>query len=264
MFEAQNIRVTLGGKSILHGVDFQARPGEITAIVGPNGSGKSTFIKAICQDHAYDGSVTLNGRDLSGYEPYALAALRGVLPQEGRLAFPFTVAEVLRIGLSAGIHGDDPGLLDRALGLAGLQGYAHRTFHDLSGGEQQRAHLARVLCQVWQPVVDGVPRWLLLDEPVASLDIGHQLIVMRCLQDYAARGGGVIAVMHDLNLTAMIADQITMMMDGRVLASGAPDAVLTDQVLSQAYGCTIRTNHVPTGCASYLLPQAALQTASLS
>jgi iron complex transport system ATP-binding protein len=82
---------------------------------------------------------------------------------------------------------------------------------------------------------------------------------MRCLQDYAARGGGVIAVMHDLNLTAMIADQITMLMDGRVLASGASDTVLIDHVLSQAYGCTIRTNHVPSGCPSYLLPQAAVE-----
>jgi iron complex transport system ATP-binding protein len=141
--------------------------------------------------------------------------------------------------------------------MVGLSGYDNRHFQDLSGGEQQRAHLARVLCQVWEPVVDGQPRWLLLDEPVASLDIGHQLVVMQCLQDYARKGGGVIAVMHDLNLTAMIADQIAMVSDGRIIADGSPEQVLTDVVLSNAYGCALRTNHVPQNCVGFILPQAA-------
>lgn len=257
MFEARDIKVRLSRTDILHGIDLAAAPGQITAIVGPNGSGKSTFIKALTEDHPYQGTIFLNGQRIADYAAHEKAALRGVLPQSGLLAFPFTVEEVLRIGLSAGPHGQNDGLIQRALATVGLQGYAHRTFHDLSGGEQQRAHLARVLCQVWEPVVEGAPRWLLLDEPVASLDIGHQLVVMRCLQDYAARGGGVIAVMHDLNLTSMIADHVLIIHNGRCATQGPVDAVFTDDVLSRVYDCQIKTNTTPVEPCRYLLPQVS-------
>ena len=253
MFEATDIEVRLGGKQILHSVDLSAEAGKVTCIVGPNGSGKSTLMKALTEDHKFHGQVKLNGKYISDYAPHEKAALRGVLPQSSQLTFPFTVEEVLRMGLSAGIHGMDDTLIERSLAQVGLQEHAHRTFHDLSGGEQQRAHLARVLCQVWEPLVNGVPRWLLLDEPVASLDIGHQLIVMRCVQDYAVRGGGVVAVMHDLNLTSMIADQVVMMSDGRIAARGSPSEVFTDTILSKVYDCGIRTNVTPE--ANYFLPQ---------
>lgn len=257
MIVASNISVSLGGTDILHGVDFEAETGQVTAIVGPNGSGKSTLIKALTQEHSYTGEITINGKPITVYQPWELAAIRGVLPQAATLAFPFTVIEILRLGLTAGIHGDNDRLIHDALSLVGLSGYANRPFQDLSGGEQQRAHLARVLCQVWEPKVDGQPRWLFLDEPVASLDIGHQLLVMRCLRDYADRGGGVVAVMHDLNLTAMIADRVAMVAKGAILQSGSAAEVLNDDLLSRAYGCNLRTNHVPTQCAGFILPQAA-------
>jgi len=257
MIKATNINVTIDGKGILHGVDFTASAGEVTAIVGPNGSGKSTLIKTLTQEIKYSGDIWVNGGAIESYRPWELAAIRGVLPQSATLAFPFTVIEILRLGLTAGIHGDNDRLIYESLSLVGLAGYAHRPFQDLSGGEQQRAHLARVLCQVWEPLVDGQPRWLLLDEPVASLDIGHQLLVMRCLRDYANRGGGVIAVMHDLNLTAMIADKVAIVSRGRIIADGETRDVLNDMTLSQAYGCDLRTNHVPLNCAGFILPQAA-------
>ena len=98
-----------------------------------------------------------------------------------------------------------------ALARVDLAGFEGRMYQELSGGEQQRVQLARVLCQVWTPVAEGRARYLFLDEPVSSLDIGHQLSVMRLARDFAARGGGVVAVMHDLNLTSMFADQVVMM-----------------------------------------------------
>ena len=137
----------------------------------------------------------------------------------------------------------------------GLAGYGPRDIQTLSGGEQARVHLARVLVQVWEPVTDDGPRWLFLDEPVAALDIGHQLTVMRITRSYADSGGGVVAVMHDLNLSAMFADRIALMLDGSILSQGRPAEVLTDTNLAQAYGCPVRVNAVPEQ-GPWLVPQA--------
>ncbi len=257
MIKAQSIAVKIGGKPILHGVNFQAKAGEVTVVVGPNGSGKTTLLRAITDEVAWNGHIQINDRDIHDYKSWELAAVRGVLPQTATLAFPFTVIEVVRMGLLSGIHSTTDTLAEQALARVGLAGYALRFFQELSGGEQQRAHLARVLCQVWEPVVDGVPRWLLLDEPVASLDIGHQLLIMDCLQNFAARGGGVIAVMHDLNLTAMIADAVTIISGGQAIASGAVEDVFTDQSLSTAYHCQLRSNTLPPKHSAFILPQTA-------
>ena len=142
-----------------------------------------------------------------------------------------------------------------------VSGFAHRFYQELSGGEQQRAQLARVLCQVWRPIVDGEPCWLLLDEPVASLDIAHQLMVMQIARDYARAGGGVVAVMHDLNLTAMFADAVTILSEGRVLAAGSIGDVMRDEVLSPAYGCQLRVNVAPPLGSTYVLPHTAVTAA---
>jgi len=256
MIIATDIGVTLGGKQILSGLSFSARAGEVTAIVGPNGSGKTTLLRALTQDVKYHGDISVNDRRVDAYAPWELAAVRAVLPQAASLAFPFTVREVVKLGLAAGIHGDRAELVEAALARVGLVTYADRTFHELSGGEQQRAHLARVLCQVWDPSGTDGPRWLLLDEPVASLDIAHQLQVMDILTDFAARGGGVIAVMHDLNLTAMVADNIAIIAGGTMIAQGSTVETFQDGYLSDAYGCELRTNTLPSREHGFVLPQA--------
>ena len=253
---ARGITVRLGRKAVLHGVDFTARPGALSAIVGPNGSGKTTLLRALVGDVAYEGAVSLDGRAIAGLEPWELAARRAVLAQATPIAFPFTVREVVGLGLAAGPHAAEPGIAAAALNAVGLAGYGGRFFQELSGGEQARAHLARVLAQVWAPVLQDRPRWLLLDEPVASLDIGHQLHIMRLARDYADRGGGVVAVMHDLNLTAMFADRVTLLHEGTVLDTGLPDEVLADHHLSRAYACPIRVNTAPPR-GTFILPQAA-------
>jgi iron complex transport system ATP-binding protein len=258
MLEATNIHARIGKKQILHGIDFTAKAGQITAIVGPNGSGKSTLLKAITDEVEFTGTIRLNGQDTSRMKPWELAALRGVLPQTTTLAFPFTVIEVVRMGLMSGTSGDRADMPARALAAVGLEGYAARFYQELSGGEQQRTQLARVLCQVWQPVVDGIPRWLLLDEPVASLDIGHQLLVMQLVSDYAERGGGVVAVMHDLNLSAMFAKEIAMIVQGNLLLSGPPEKVMQNDVLSKAYGCALKVNTPAASGQSYVLPHLAV------
>lgn len=254
---AENIRVSYGPREALRGVSLAAQPGEVTAIVGPNGSGKSTLLGAITASLPYRGTVRLNGRDIATLKPWELAAERAVLPQASRLAFPFTVIEVVRLGLQSGTAGDRPEVPMQALARVGLAHYANRTFQELSGGEAQRVMLARVLAQVWAPVERGQPRWLLLDEPVSSLDIAHQLQVMEIARDFARAGGGVIAVMHDLNLTALYADRVAVLASGQRLAFGSPREVLTDDVLSCAYGCALRVSSPPPVGIPYILPHAA-------
>jgi len=259
MLDARDIAVTLGRKQVLDGAFLHARAGEMTVIVGPNGSGKTTLLRAITGDLAYRGTVTLDGESMAGLAPHILAERRAVLPQSSILAFPFTVHEVVRLGLigRTALRADAAHLPARALERVGLAGYGARFFQELSGGEQARAQLARVLLQVWEPVQGGVPRWLFLDEPVAALDIGHQLQVMQLARRFAQAGGGVVAVMHDLNLTAMFADRVVLMLDGRVLAHGSVAEVLTDQNLSRAYGCQLRVSSLPPQGTAFILPQAA-------
>jgi iron complex transport system ATP-binding protein len=256
MLTATDLTLRRGARTILSGVRLQARPGTVTAIVGPNGSGKTTLLRALTGEARGKGTVTLNGRDVATTPPPALAALRAVLPQATPLAFPFMVGEVVRLGLMDGASGAGSDIVAKALAAVDLGGLADRFYQELSGGEQQRVQLARVLAQVWSPVGPNGPRWLFLDEPVASLDIRHQLQVIEIARRYADAGGGVVAVMHDLNLTAMVAGQVLLLGQGRILGAGPPSDVLTDALLESAYGCKLRTNRPPAS-GIYVLPQSA-------
>ena len=262
MIEARDVSVDIAGKRIVAGVDFAARPGEIAAIVGPNGSGKTTFLKALSGELAYTGYVALNGRDLSAMKPVEIATQRAVLPQVTTLSFPFTVREVVKLGLVGGrsgvLPGEDARLPERALARVDLDGFAGRFYQELSGGEQQRVQLARVLCQVWAPVLDSKPRYLFLDEPVSSLDIKHQLIIMNIARDFARRGGGVVAILHDLNLTAMFADRIFVMHRGRLAATGSPQDVLSDDLIEKVFDCRLRVGVLPAASMPFVLPQSAV------
>lgn len=260
MIKASNLSVRLSGKQILHGVSVEAHAGQLTAIVGPNGSGKTTTLKAIAGEIAYDGIVTINGHDIAQLKPWQLALKRAVLPQSTVISFPFTVREIVRMGLSvgAGNGADDIDRIARdALDAVDLTGFAGRFYQELSGGEQQRVQLARALCQIWNPVHDGEAAFLMLDEPVSSLDIRHQLTIMRLARSYCERGGGVIAVMHDLNLTAMFADRMVMMKGGRVRAAGHPTEVMTDSTMETVFGCAMRVNATPGGNIPFVLPHTA-------
>jgi iron complex transport system ATP-binding protein len=261
MIEARDISVSLGGRTIISNIDFAVKPGELAAIVGPNGSGKTTFLKALSAEHAYTGRVSVNGRDIASMKPWEAAALRAVLPQATALSFPFTVREIVKLGLTGGRSGVPAGenerLPERALARVDLEGFAGRFYQELSGGEQQRVQLARVLCQVWAPVLEGMPRYLFLDEPVSSLDIRHQLIIMNIARDFAARGGGVVAILHDLNLAAMFADRIFVMHRGRLAAAGSPQEVLSDELISSVFECNLKVGVPPAAGTPFVLPQSA-------
>ncbi len=255
MLEFRNISVRLGKRAILKAVSLDARAGELLAICGANGAGKSTLLKAALGEVPAEGALRLNGHDPARSRPETLSRLRAVLPQDTEVAFSFTLEDIVTMGREAGDFADRPDVGDLALAAVGLQGRERDDFRSLSGGERQRGHLARALAQVWEPVGPDGPRWLMLDEPVASLDLGHQLQVMRLARRYADAGGGVVAVMHDLNLSAMFADRIALLIDGRLEAIGPPAEVMQDHLLEQAYGCAVALNRVPT-TGPWILPQS--------
>ncbi|MBO6901236.1 MAG: heme ABC transporter ATP-binding protein [Rhizobiaceae bacterium] len=261
MISAKRISVRLGRSPILHDVDFAASPGRVTAIAGPNGSGKTTLLRALTGDVPFTGRVEINRRDLASLDAFELASMRAVLPQSANLSFPFTVREIVRLGLVGGRSGAAGGaletIIEEALIRVDLAGFAGRYYQELSGGEQQRVQLARVLCQVWRPVLDGVPRFLFLDEPVSSLDIRHQLVIMNIAREFAEAGGGVVAILHDLNLTAMYADQVAVVHRGRLAAAGEPRTVLTDDLLETVFECRLQVSVAPPSGGMFVLPQSA-------
>ncbi|OPB31992.1 heme ABC transporter ATP-binding protein [Bartonella sp. AR 15-3] len=261
MIEAINICIQREKTHILNHIHLQARSGALTIIIGPNGSGKSTFIQALSGEIPYNGKMTLNGHDIKQTQANKIAMMRAVLPQSTTLAFPFFVHEVVRLGLSINkvniTKAQFKSLPQKALKRVGLENYENRYYHQLSGGEQARVQLARVLCQVWEPIYNGVARWLILDEPIANLDIQHQLIVMNIIKNFVRSGGGVLAVLHDLNLAAHYADKIILLKQGKICCEGDASTVLTTENLRKAYNCSLTVSEVPKKNIPFILPQTA-------
>ena len=255
MLELINVAVHLGRRAVLQDITLSVRAGQLLAICGANGAGKSTLLKAVLGEVPATGTVRLNGFDVARGKPAALSAIRAVLPQDTEVAFGFTLGEIVRMGREAGDSLTRPDVEALALAAVGLQGREADDFRTLSGGERQRGHLARALAQVWQPVGPNGPRWLMLDEPVASLDLGHQLQVMRLARSYADAGGGVVAIMHDLNLSAMFADRMAFLIEGRLASIGTPSEVMQPDLLEAAYGCRTVLNTGPAD-GPWLVPQS--------
>lgn len=252
MYEMRNVGVTRGGRPLLDGVSLTLGRGMVCVIVGPNGAGKSTLLKVLAGEMRPDsGAILLDGVPLQNLPPPVLARRRAVLPQHTEVAFSFRVGEVVALGMSPSRERDVR--VDRLLERVDLPGFASRLYESLSGGERQRVQLARVLAQLERGPAEA-PGFLLLDEPTASLDLAHQLLVLDVARAHAQAGGGVLAILHDLNLAAMCADEMIALKGGRIVAAGAPADVLTDTLLLEAFGVRARVNGIPAG--PFVLPQS--------
>ncbi len=198
------------------------------------------------------GEVTLDGVNIRQWDAKALAAKRAVLPQAAVVAFPFLAREIVELGLPQRFtRSEGAQLIARALREVDMAAFAEQPYDTLSGGERQRIQLARVLVQLW---AHGGKGYLLLDEPTASLDLPHQLAALKIARTHAASGGGVLTVLHDINLAVMAADEIVAMKAGRVIASGRPADIVTDGLIRDLYNVEARIRGVPEG--PFLLPQS--------
>jgi iron complex transport system ATP-binding protein len=255
MLEARGVTVRIGAKTLLDDVSLDVAAGERVALVGPNGAGKSTLLRAIAGElRPTAGVIRLKGRDVAAYAPRALALHRAVLSQTVTVAFPFTVAEVVAMG--AGDRGGAwvDALVESALADVDLTDFADRIITTLSGGEQQRAHLARVLVQLACGEAAHGPGLFLLDEPTASLDLRHQIDVLEALRRCAGRGVTVIAVLHDLNLATLYAERIVVLDRGRIAADGPPRDTITDPMLDRVFGVAAAVGRTPESGMPFVLP----------
>ncbi len=259
MLKASNLTVVRNGRRLLGPVSLRIAPGEVAVIAGPNGAGKSTLMKALAGElKPSEGEVTLDGETLRNMRAGELALRRAVLPQASHLAFPFTVMEVVRLAFSA--RGGERRAIDRkvlaALDEVGMADFAHRFYQQLSGGEQQRAQLARVLCQLDPPGPSDPSRYLLLDEPTSNLDVAHQLEIQGIARERAEAGFGVVAILHDLNLASLAADRLILLKEGSIAADGAPEAVLTEETVERVYGLPMRVIRASGSGLPLVLPLA--------
>lgn len=236
--QATGIAVSRGKTSVLNQVSVDASAGELVCMVGPNGAGKSTLLSVLAGDLAPgSGRVLMEGQDIATLRPAELAGLRAVLPQQHRVAFGFSAAEVVDMGRAP--HDDPaPDLVAEVIGRLELSGLLDRPFRVLSGGEQSRVALARILVQD-TPI-------LLLDEPTAALDLRHQELVMTIARQQADAGRVVVVVVHDLNLAAAYSDRIVVLSAGRVVADGPSASVLEAPVIEAAYGVAVTVTSHPT------------------
>ena len=233
--------------SVLKGLDFDVKAGEFFIILGPNGSGKTTLIRSLAGLlPVSSGEIALMGRPLKQYSRKELSLQLAYVAQSSGDDGPFTIKELVLMGRAPylgilGVEGEkDVAIANQAIAYTGLSQLSDRRIDSVSGGERQRAHISRAICQE-----TGL---ILLDEPTAALDLAHQIRIMDLMAMLKKdRGTTVIMVSHDLNLAAMYADRMLLLVDGRVAASGTPEQVIDEATLSNAYGCEVVVDRSPAG-----------------
>lgn len=241
MISAQGVGVDLDGRAVLEGISLDVSAGEVLVLVGPNGAGKSTLLGVLSGERRPTrGTVSIEGREVSGIRSSELARMRSVLTQDNQVSFPFRVIEVVSMGRAPWarmVEGrDDIVAVSEALEAADISHLASRRFTTLSGGERARVSLARVLAQR--------TRTVFLDEPTASLDLRHQEDVMRMARSMANSGCAVVVVLHDLSLASAYADRLALISGGILEAIGTPADVLTEERVERVYGLPVELHLV--------------------
>ena len=225
--EVRDVHVELGGRPIVTGANLQIPYGQLTVMIGPNGAGKSTLLDVLSGSATPQrGEALCDGKPLTSYSAAQLARRRAVMLQDTTVAFSYPVREVVAMGC----QGDDEQTqlaVDEALQLLRIEHLQARDVMTLSGGERARVAMARVVAQ-------GA-NILLLDEPTAALDIGHQEHVMTVCKNMAASGKAVLAIVHDLDLAFAHADRVAILIDGKISRVGSVDEMRDSELLTNTY-----------------------------
>ncbi len=234
--------------TVLHELSCLILSGRVLGILGPNGSGKSTLLKLLARVYEpKQGTIDIFGESLSGLSQLDIAKRVALVPQETLHVFPFTIAEMVLMGRSphhqgwGGWHWEDAqdwAMAQQAMEELDVAHLGNRVVNEVSGGERQRAVIARALVQD--------PQILLLDEPTAFLDLHHQLDIARIIKRLnRERGLTVILVSHDLNLASQYCDHVLLLNEGRLAAMGSPHIVMQSEVLEAVYGCSVLIDRHP-------------------
>ena len=237
----------IDGGEIVNDINIEVFPGKVLALIGPNGAGKSTILKILSGDiKPTSGVVKYNDINISNIPFVDRAHIRGVMSQSQTIVFDFSVLEIIEMGW---LHSDHnyytsfyPDVLKQIIEDCELQHLVDRKFNTLSGGEQKRVHFARVLLQLWIPEGDIHPRFMLLDEPLANLDIYHELKMLEIIKRHLSKNIGVLLILHDLNTASKFADNIVLMKNGTIVKNGSTIEVLTESILSETYETKIKVN----------------------
>lgn len=240
-FKVEHLSLRRAGRPVLIDANLELQPGQVHALLGPNGAGKSSLLGVLAGDlHGDAGRVSLDGQTLADWPRRALARRRAVMLQREHLPFPFTAEQVVALGrlpwAADPAHPRERAVIRRSLARAGAEALAGRPYTALSGGERSRVQLARALAQIDEASLGTAPAYLLLDEPTASLDFAFVHDCLAQIRERAQAGLGVLVVLHDPLLAARYADVLSVMSQGRVLATGSARQVLDPAVLAPAYG----------------------------
>lgn len=251
-----DVGLKIGAVTLLDHISLSISAGERIALIGPNGAGKSSLLRILSGElRPSHGNASLFGRPLSAYPPEGLSEHRAVLSQQVAVAFPFRVAEIVAMG-GRGAPVPDA-TIDAILDRVGLAGFADRIVTTLSGGEQQRAHIARVLIQMTLNRHSDVHGLIFLDEPTASLDLRHQLDLARIVADCAERGLSVVSILHDLNLVPLFADRVIALDHGRLVDDGPVKTTITEAMMQRIFNVAGSVGRTPPGNLPFILPQSA-------
>ena len=250
--ELKNIDCSINDTPILHNISMRAESG-MTGIIGPNGAGKTTLLRIISGYlKPQKGTVLLDGKELREYDVKSLACKMALVPQSYAMEYDFTVLETVLMGrnphkkMFESDSAEDIALARESIAKAGIAHLEERSVLGLSGGEWQRMIIARALTQQ--------SNILLLDEPVSSLDIKHQVGILKLVRDMTVSSGLLcLSVLHDLNLAWHYCDSIVLMKDGRVVGAGPPREIMTREALEEVYDTRIRM--IESGGKTYLFPE---------
>ena len=255
MISAKHISLSANGRKLLNKVSLEVIPGSFTAIAGPNGAGKTSLLKVLSgESSTYEGVIGINGTVIKKYSVADLSKVRAVLPQSSHLQFPFSVRQIVEMGKQhySSIAAQHRTLMNEVMELTGITGWSERNYLTLSGGEQQRVQLARVMAQVWE--TKSYPRYILLDEPTSSLDIAQQQLIVNLVKQACERNIGVLAIVHDLNQVAQFADKLYFLKEGSIVAQGNPKEVFTKSIIEETFCCRVNVYHDPCTDCPYIVP----------
>ncbi|MGK6350784.1 heme ABC transporter ATP-binding protein [Parapedobacter sp. DT-150] len=241
MIEVKNIHYSVGNAKLIDDVSFDVRPGQLVAIIGANGAGKSTLLRLLCKEiPAARGDIYIRQQPIETYKLEELAKFRAVLAQSNTLSISFSVRELVMMGryphFANNPTEDDVRMVKTVMDETGITEFADRDYHTLSGGEQQRVQLARVIAQIYdQP--EGI---LLLDEPTNGLDLLYQQQMLSLARNLANRGYCVVSILHDINFASRYADKVLILKKGKRIAFGKPREVVTCENIHQAFNIRVR------------------------